>query len=130
MKMNATSVTGTNAFVQAMKIGANYTLTENGALTNASTLNYVLDWFGAGGALRTRSETDIVQMFSNAWAQDKLMALKILFYFRDVREGQGERNTFRICLKWLAQNHPDVVLKNLENIPYYGRFDDLYCLVS
>jgi hypothetical protein len=130
MNKNATSVTQTNAFVQAMKVESNYTLTENAALTNRSTLNDVLDWFGAGAALRTRSEADVVRLFSKAWAQDRLLAFKILFYFRDVREGQGERRMFRICMRWLAQNYPEVVLKNLENIPYYGRFDDLYCLVS
>lgn len=130
MKKNATSVTGTNAFVNAMRVESNYTLTENAALTNRSTLNHVLDWFGAGGALRTRSEADIVRLFSNAWAQDRLIALKILFYFRDVREGQGERRTFRMLLRWLAERYGDVVEKNIENVPFYGRYDDLYALVG
>jgi hypothetical protein len=102
--------------------------TEKGALTNKSTLSSVLDWFGAGGALRTRTPQDIQNLFSRAFAEDQLLATKILFYFRDVREGQGERNTFRILIKWLAENYPDVVRKNLENIPFYGRYDDLFVL--
>ena len=130
MKKNATSVTGTNAFVNAMRVESNYTLTENAALTNKSTLSHVLDWFGAGGALRTRSEADIVRLFSNAWAQNRLTALKILFYFRDVREGQGERRTFRTLLRWLAERYGDVAEKNIENVPFYGRWDDLYALVG
>jgi hypothetical protein len=113
-----------------MQVESNYTLTENGALTNASTLNHVLDWFGAGGALRTRPEADIVRLFSNAWAQDRLLALKILFYFRDVREGQGERKTFRVLLNWLATRYGEVAEKNIENVPFYGRWDDLYTLVG
>lgn len=136
MKINSTknrkvqSVTTTNAFAQAMQIQSNYGLTENAALTNKSTLNYVLDWFGAGGALRQRDQASIISLFSKAYAHDKILAMKILFYFRDVREGQGERNTFRILINWLALHHTESVRKNLENISYFGRFDDLYALVG
>jgi hypothetical protein len=119
-----------NPLVHGMTIASNYTLTENAALTNKSTLNDVLDWFGAGGALRTRNEADITNLFSRAFAQDKLLALKILFYFRDVRMGQGERRTFRTLLTWLANRYADTVKKNLENVPFYGRWDDLYTLVG
>jgi hypothetical protein len=56
------------------------------------------------------------------------LALKALFYIRDVRGGQGERKTFRTILKWLANNYPDIVRKNLLNVPLYGRWDDLYIL--
>ena len=124
------SVTQSNAFVQAMQVQSNFTLTENGAVTNKSTLNDILDFFGAGGALRTRTEQDIINLFTRAFAQDRLTALKILFYFRDVREGQGERRTFRTIFKWLATFHPDLARKNLENVAFFGRFDDLYELVG
>jgi hypothetical protein len=124
------STPSVNPLVQGMTIATNYTLTENAALTNKSTLNDVLDWFGAGGALRTRSEVDIINLFSRAFAQDKLLALKILFYFRDVRMGQGERKTFRVLLTWLANRYAEVAKKNLENVPFYGRWDDLYSLVG
>ena len=86
-----TPVTSTNAFVQAMQVQSNYTTTEKGALTNKSTLNYVLDWFAVGGALRQRSPEDVINLFSRAYAQDKLLTMKILFYFRDCTQGQGER---------------------------------------
>jgi hypothetical protein len=112
-----------------MQNQVNLCSTEKGALTNKSTLNHVLDWFGAGGALRQRQPQDIVNLFSRAYAQDPLAAMKILFYFRD-REGQGERRTFRILMNWLAQHYTDVARKNLEHVPFYGRFDDLYALVG
>lgn len=138
MKMkNATKIRKTtqfvptaNPFVQAMQVQANYGLTENNALTNKSTLNHVLDWFGAGGALRQRQPQDVINLFSRAYAQDKLLAMKILFYFRDIRQGQGERNTFRILMQWLANHYTESARKNLENVPFYGRFDDLYTLVG
>lgn len=119
-----------NAFVQAMTNVNNLGLTEKGALTNKSTLSSVLDWFGAGGALRTRTPQDIQNLFSRAFAEDRLLATKILFYFRDVREGQGERNTFRVLLNWLGQHYTEVARKNLENVAYFGRYDDLYSLVG
>lgn len=119
-----------NPLVNGLEKVSNLTLTENGALTNKSTLNDILDFFGSGGALRSRSEENIVSIFSKAFAQDKLLALKILFYFRDIRGGQGERRTFKIILNWLAKNYPDIVKKNIENIPFFGRFDDLYSLVD
>ena len=123
-------VPASNPFVQAMTNAANVSFTENGALTNKSTKSSVLDWFGAGGALRQRPPQDIINLFTRAFAEDRLTTLKILFYFRDVREGQGERNTFRVIANYLGQHYADVVRKNLENIPFYGRFDDLYCLVG
>jgi hypothetical protein len=129
-RKNTRFVPKTNAFVGAMQVANNVTLTENGAITNKSTLNDVLDFFGAGGALRERSEQDVINLFTRAYAQDRLLAMKILFYLRDVRQGQGERHTFRTLFTYLAKNYTDVAQKNLTNVPFYGRFDDLYCLVG
>lgn len=125
---NSRLSTMTNPLVAGLVKGTNVTLTENGALTNKSTLNNLLDWFAAGGALRERDENSIVSLFQKAWGDDALKALKVLFYFRDIRGGQGERRTFRTCLKWLANNHRKAVEANLENVPFYGRWDDLYAL--
>lgn len=119
-----------NPFLQAMQNSANQTFTENGALTNKSTLNYVLDFFGAAGAIRSRSEQDVINLFTRAFSQDKLLALKTLFYLRDVREGQGERKTFRTLINYLGNNYADVVRKNLDNVSFFGRYDDLYSLVG
>ena len=116
-----------NPFVSAMQVQSNFTTTEKGAITNKSTLNYVLDFFGAGGAIRSRAENEVITLFSKAFSQDRT---KILFYLRDVREGQGERKTFRTLIAWLAKNYPDVLRKNLDNIVFFGRYDDLYSLVG
>jgi hypothetical protein len=117
-----------NPLVAGLEKASNVTVTENAAKAYKSTMDHLLDFFGNAGAMRKRPEIDIIQLFSKAFAEDRLLALKALFYIRDVRGGQGERRTFRICLKWLADNYPDLVQKNILNVPLFGRWDDLYTL--
>ena len=119
-----------NAFVNALKNDNNYKYTENGAVAMKSTMDKVYDMFAFGGAYRTRSDDDVVLLFKNAFEQDPLHALKCLFYLRDVRGGQGERRFFRLCAKWLARNHTATMRKNLELVPEFGRWDDLYEFVD
>ena len=117
-----------NPLVAGLEKASNVTVTENSAYAYKSTLNNLLDFFGNAGAMRKRTESDVIQMFSKAFAEDKLLAMKALFYIRDVRGGQGERKTFRTILKWLAGNYPEIVRKNILNVPNYGRWDDMYVL--
>lgn len=114
--------------LKELKKATNYTYTENGGLTHKSTLNKCYDLFAFGGASRGKSEEDILDMFYDALREDKLLAMKLLFYIRDVRGGLGERRTFRIILKSLANSHPYLVEKNIDLIPFYGRYDDLLVL--
>jgi hypothetical protein len=111
-----------------MKKEMNKTFTENKALTLKSTESKVLDFFSMGGALRTRTPEEIEKMFSLALAEDKTLAVKCLFYLRDVRGGQGERRTFREALKILSRYEPEITKKVLPLIPEYGRWDDLFYL--
>lgn len=120
----------TNSFMNALKNDANFTYTENGAVTHKTTKSDVYDMFALGGAYRDRTDEDVILLFKNALEEDRLLAMKCLFYLRDVREGQGERRFFRVAFHWLANNYPEIAKKNIENIPEYGRFDDLYCLVD
>lgn len=116
--------------LNALKKATNYTHTENGAITHKSTLNKVLDMFAMGGACRSRHEEEIRQMFYNAFKENETLALKCLFYLRDVRGGQGERRFFRTVLKSLANSNPEAVKRNLEHIAEFGRWDDYYTLVD
>lgn len=115
-------------FMNALTTATNVAYTENGAKAVATTTSAVLDLFSQGGALRERADADIDRMLFLAYSEDALLATRAMFYFRDIRGGQGERNTFRKHLKWMATNHPEVVRKNIKLIPEYGRWDDLYTL--
>ena len=115
-----------NTLLNGMKNATNYTYTENGALTHKSTMSGLLDLFGMGAAYRTRSDVDCIMLFSKAYDEDPVYALKCLFYLRDVRGGQGERRFFRVVTRWLANNKTEVMRRNLKFVPEFGRWDDLY----
>lgn len=120
-------------FADAMsksELSTNWGKTENGAVVRTTTSSALLDLFAVAGALRGRSEDDIISMYKAAYAEDKTLAIRMLFYIRNCRNGLGERNTFRVLLRWMAYHHPSVVIKNLDNIVYFGRWDDLYTLVA
>lgn len=119
-----------NALRNGLSKAANETVTENGAYALKSTRSKLLDFYATAGSIRTKTEEDKAMIFEDAFIEDPLRAVKALFYTRDIREGLGERQTFRIMLKWLAEHHPETVLKNIELIPFYGRWDDLYCLID
>lgn len=115
-------------FLTAFSNNTNRTYTENGAVAKETTGSSLLDFFSQGGALRSRQEREIESIFNRAFAEDKLLALRTAFYIRDARGGQGERRTFRVILRHLAERNPDVIRKNINLIPFYGRWDDIYAL--
>lgn len=119
---------GKPTMLDAIKGQANYALTENEALTHASTLSDCLDLFATIGALRGGPEADILLRFERAWAEEPLLAMKILFFARDIRGGLGERRVFRLIARWMAIHHPASFQKNLGLITKFGRFDDLLAL--
>lgn len=119
-----------NTFLNSLKKETNYALTQNGALTHKSTLNDLYDMFALGAAMRNRSNEDVLLMWRKAYECDPIYALKCLFYIRDVRGGQGERRFFRVCIEDLATRDPEAMRRNLEYIPEFGRYDDLYALVG
>lgn len=114
--------------LQYLKNENNLTFTENGAVTNRSSGDFNLDLFATIGAIRHLNEKDILDRFIRAFMEDKDIALKILFYGRDVRGGLGERRVFRIILNWLASNYPESAKKNLAYVVEFGRYDDLMCV--
>ena len=113
-----------------LKKEANMTYTENGAATYRSTQSECLDLFATIGALRRESDEEITNRFLRAYAEDADLAMKTLFFARDIRGGIGERRVFRTILKWLAANEPQSLEKNIQYIAEYGRYDDLLALMG
>lgn len=120
-----------NNLLNSLKQETNYTYTTNGAVAHKSTLNKVLDLFALGGAYRAKSDNDVILLFKEAYDENPELALKCLFFIRDIRgNGYGERRFFRVCIRWLAKEHPEVVKRNINYIPFVGRYDDLYALMD
>ena len=117
-------------FAQAARRNAALTRTENGAVALNTTGDARLDFFGTVGSLRGADKERITRLFSEAYKEDPLFAVKIAFYARDVRGGLGERETFRTLLRFMTKHHPEALRPNLDLIGVYGRFDDLYCLIG
>jgi len=114
----------TNSFLNALQ--TRDALTENDIVTHSISGSRVLDLFYGMGGSRQLNEARIAGMFSQAFIENRLLATKALFYNRDVRGGQGERRSFRIMFEYLCYDHPEVAIKNIPNVPFYGRWDDLF----
>ena len=104
--------------------------TENGANAYNSTMNKCLDLFALGGAYRGRTDEDIIKVFFDAYKEDKQSALRLLFYLRDCRGGQGERRFFRVAMKNLAMQDPSSVKRVAHLVAEYGRYDDFFCFAD
>lgn len=114
-------------FLTALESELNTTETTNGAKAYKSTLNACLDLFGKIGACRN----DISQaqnLFARAYAENPETATRILFWVRDIRGGNGEREVFRNLFKYLVRQDEEIGAKLVSLIPEYGRWDDLLIL--
>lgn len=105
-------------------------LTENGAVGYMTTGKELLDLNFKTSSLRNKSEDEIFKLFLKAFHEDKLLAIKWLFFMRDTREGMGERRSFRIILNGLGHQHPTIAKELISLVPEYGRWDDLYSLMD
>lgn len=103
-------------------------VTENGAVGYDTTGKALVDLNFAAASLRNENETQIVNRFIPAFYEDRVLAMKWLFFLRDVRGGLGERRTFRILIRYLAASFPEMMKNLVAIMAEYGRFDDLLCL--
>ena len=119
-----------NAMQNTLNDEFNVSVSENGALGYRTSGKELLDLNFAVASLRGASEQAIVEKFTKAFFEDKILAMKWLFFARDARGGLGERRLFRIVLKNLIENNPEMVIPVINLIPEYGRIDDLWCLLD
>lgn len=111
-------------FLGHMQNTTNRTVTANNDPAHKSTLSPVLDFFSRGAALRHNVD-EAVRLFAAAYSENPQLALRCLFYIRDIRGGQGERDLFRAILGADIITRADLE-KNLHLISEYGRWDDIF----
>jgi len=116
------------SYLENLKEESSYSRTLNGAKTHSTTGSHCLDLFSVAGGMRYRKPADIIQLFELAYLEDREMAMKLLFYIRDIRGGLGERRMFRTLLRRTAFLWPESARKNVRLIAEFGRWDDLLCL--
>lgn len=109
---------------------ANVSVTENGAVGYQTTGKSLVDINFSVATLRSASEQDIINRFTKAFVEDRVLATKWLFFARDVRGGLGERRLFRTAFRVIADNEPDKMAELIPLIPEYGRYDDLWPLLD
>ena len=119
-----------NAMQNTLNDEFNISISENGAIGYGTSGKELLDLNFAIASLRGASEQEIIDKFTKAFFEDKILAMKWLFFARDVRGGLGERRLFRVILKNLVENNPEMVIPVINLIPEYGRYDDLWCLLD
>ena len=117
-------------FAQTAKNTATTKLTENGAFAYSTTKNPVLDLFAQIGSLRPRSEAEIIIKIADAMAVDPVLTTKMVFHAGNVRGGLGERRTFRIAIKYLANSYSSIMKANVALIPHFNRWDSIFALVG
>lgn len=89
----------------------NKMLTENADVTNISAKNPLVDLFydlgeyTAGDKLKT--------LLENAWNEDALMTLKIIFNARSIHLGKSNKIAAYKAFGWLAETHPLTFLTSL-----------------
>ena len=111
---------------------ANRGLTANGADTLTTTGSELLNFYSTAGAARNMEPSKLQDLARKAYGADALDAMKLTFHLRDVRGGAGERQAFRTVISAFAKDRTrrPSVQTNLENIPFFGRWDDLFVLLD
>lgn len=105
--------------------------TENGAIGYRTSGRHLLDLNFAVGSMRNWGDERILREYKKAYYEQPLLAVKWLFYLRDIRGiGMGERHVFQICMHWLMEDHFEEVSGIIGLIPEYGRFDDWLALLD
>lgn len=116
---------GTNTFTAKLaNLLNNQTVTENNADTFVSTKSAVLDFFYHAAASRA-DQMKVANLFRGAYSEYQALAIVAMFYLRDVRGGQQEKDSFFTCLEYIKSRHHHIYFALLPLIPEYGSWKDL-----
>jgi hypothetical protein len=119
-----------NSFIDALS--RNNSITTNGMPTNANSGDANLDLFFLIGATRKMSDNDIITIFSKAYEENPIYALRILFYSRDIASGLGERRAFRVIYTWLIKQKEGLnqILQETNIVENIIRVDDIVYIAN
>ncbi|KAH9868790.1 hypothetical protein J1614_007864 [Plenodomus biglobosus] len=90
----------------------NKTLTENADVSNVSSKDPLVDLFYDLG--ESTASIKLKALLENAWSEDPLMTLKVIFNARSIHLGKSNRVASYKALGWLAETHPLTFLSNLQ----------------
>ena len=74
--------------------------------------------------------TDCFMAVRKSLADSLVDTVVLAFQTRDIRGGKGERQLFRDMMKTILNSHPRLAHKLIPLIPEYGRWDDVWALIS
>ena len=110
-----------NAFVNAAA-APQESRTENGMKQLNKTGDALVDLFGKIGSAR---KSDLSGLFAAAMAENPELTARILLWARDIREGAGERQTFRKLALELEIQDLEIARRVMKRVSELGRWDDL-----
>lgn len=109
--MNLTTALQQNSLIENTKGGMYYHTSYNANLDLYASIS------------RFNREEEIIRSFSNAYNEDRILALANLLYILDIREGKGERRLFKGIFKYLCTSAPNDAKIILSYISTLGRYD-------
>lgn len=119
----------TNKFIESIENVENTAYTENGGVAFKHTDSNLLDLNFKVPQLRQLAIdgdfNELHKMFNKAYLEDKKHSVQWLFFLRDIREGLGERSSFRSLFKILCIKNNDLGRALIPYISKYGRWDDV-----
>ena len=106
------------------------TTTTNGMVARNSSKDPVMDLFYSWGASRNLTTDQRLTAFMQAYNHNPDLAIRLLLWGRDVREGAGERNYFREVYQQLAITNYSLATQLMPKVAELGRADDLFVLLG
>ena len=128
--MKGNFIMNSNSFWKRLESINNITNTANGDKSYRSSLSGLVDLMFKAGMKQDPAENpcNLIKIFTDAYKENPLYAVRLLFYIRDVRGGQGCKNFFRTVISYLGKTDPKLACSLCEYIPEFlcgaTAFDD------
>ena len=117
--------------VKVSPLPMNMTYTENGAVAYKTSGSALVDINYQLTAMRTMPDSEVVKMFRKAYSENPRLAMRWLFKAADIREGDGERRLFKVCMTDMMNNGGAEMVANLISLmPEFNRWDMLYTFIN